>query len=232
MINEKPKPSFWAIIPATVRYDEVVGSTAKLLFAEMTALSNQEGYCWASNQYFADLFKISVTQVSRLVGTLEDRKFIKTFVDNKLGNKRKIYPQVNAESSVKESKKSETFEERFDRLVGVVEVGLGEEKKKFIEYFTAKNDGGTKEHWQKQKTFAMKMRWGTWVRNKTEWAKPKFPKDNEIKKTAVGEAIARQEVKSRKEVMDSKRTPEEQARVNKQLAKMRAGLKDKLSLKP
>jgi len=234
MGNEKQKPNFWAILPATVRYDEKVGSTAKLLFAEITALSNQEGYCWAANQYFADLFKISVTQVSRLISSLEDRGFIKTFVDKAGGNLRKIYPQISVEGDVKENK-GKTFEQKFNELIGDVAPELAEEKKLFIDYWTAKNDGGKKEHWQKQKTFAMRQRWATWIRNKRDWSKPsqKLPSDNELREKAKrgAERKAREEEEKRKmDEMSKPRTPEEQERINKRLAEMRANLKTKFTI--
>ena len=180
MEEEKQKPNFWAVIPATVRYDKNIGSTAKLIYAEITALSNQYGYCWASNQYFADLFDKSVEQISRLIGELKSRGFIKSFIEKKKGNLRKLYPQVVVDE-VQEDK--ETFEQRFDRLVGDVAPELREEKKAFIAYFTAVNDGGRKQHWQKQKTFSMRQRWSTWLRNTKKWTKPpRLPSDEEIKK--------------------------------------------------
>jgi len=236
MEQETQKPNFWAIIPATVRYDDVIGSTAKLLFAEITSLSNQEGYCWASNNYFASLFKISITQVSRLVSSLEDRGFIKTFVDSSAGNQRKIYPQITTESVVKENITGKSFEKKFDDLIGVVATELLDERKMFIEYWTAKNDGGKKEHWQKQKTFSMRQRWATWIRNKRDWTKPKFeklPSDEELRKKAKQEADrkAREEAeKKRLDEMSKPRTPEEQERIDKRLAEMRAGLKNKFSM--
>lgn len=235
METQKQKPNFWAVIPATVRYDEVIGSTAKLLFAEMTSLSNQEGYCWASNQYFANLFKISITQVSRLVGSLEDRGFIKTFVDSSAGNQRKIYPQITAESVVKENVTGKTFEQKFNELIGEVAPELSEEKKLFIEYWTAKNDGGKKEHWQKQTTFAMRQRWATWKRNKRDWSKPnqKLPSDDELSKSAKREAErkAREEAEKReRDERNKPRTPEEQERINKQLEKIKEQLKTKFTI--
>ncbi|NCD40577.1 MAG: helix-turn-helix domain-containing protein [Bacteroidia bacterium] len=228
MENEKERPSFWAIIPATVRYDDVVGSTAKLLFAEITALSNQEGYCWASNQYFAELFKISITQVSRLIKSLEDRGFLKSEVDRAGGNLRKIYPQIITEPVKGSGNKS--FKEKFDDLVGSIPADLYEERKAFIDYWTAKNDGGKKEHWQKQKTFAMRQRWSTWLRNNKKWAKPeykKLPSDSEIRQ----ENKKQVETETQRMIREAKveRTPEEQARINKHLAEMRKKLSNKFT---
>ena len=46
------KPAYWAVLPAGVRYDETLPASAKLLYAEISSLTNQEGYCYASNAYF------------------------------------------------------------------------------------------------------------------------------------------------------------------------------------
>lgn len=233
--KESQKPNFWAVLPATVRYDEKVGSTAKLLFAEITALSNIEGYCWASNNYFANLFKISITQVSRLIKELEERGFVKTFVDNQSGNLRKIYSQVNIEGVVNNvaEEKKKTFEEKFDEQIGVLPIDLKEERTAFLAYWTAKNEGGKKEHWQKQTTFSIKQRWATWIRNNKKWAKPeKLPSDKEIREHNKKQFEAKQketEVEKQLKEMSKPRTAEEQARIDKSLAEMRANLKNKFS---
>jgi hypothetical protein len=228
MKNENQKPNYWAIIPATVRYDEKIGSTSKLLFAEITALSNQEGYCWASNQYFANLFKITSSQISRLVNELEDRGFIKTFIDKQAGNVRKIWPQVNADNT-QDRLEDKTFEEKFDSIIGAVPNDLIEERRAFIDFFTATNDGGKKQHWQKQKTFSIKQRWATWLRNTKKWEKPvykKVPTDKEIRKEA-------KENSTQAMIKNSKvnRTPEEQAKLNKTLETMRKNLANKMIIK-
>ena len=51
-----PNPNFYAIIPANVRYDNNLTPIEKLLYVEITALTNDKGYCWAGNEYFAKLF--------------------------------------------------------------------------------------------------------------------------------------------------------------------------------
>ena len=57
-------PNYYAILTAEVRYDKRLSSSEKLFFAEVTALSNKTGKCWASNKYFAELYGVSKSTVS------------------------------------------------------------------------------------------------------------------------------------------------------------------------
>lgn len=87
--------SYYAIIPANVRYDKELKPNAKLLYCEITALTNQEGYCWANNDYFAKLYQVSKETISRWISQLEQRQYIKTEIIYKEGTKeikgRRIY---------------------------------------------------------------------------------------------------------------------------------------------
>ena len=86
---------YYAIIPANVRYDKDLPANAKLLYGEITALCNEKGYCWATNQYFADLYGVSIKSVSRWVSQLVDKGYIQSQLVYKEGSKeiqeRRLY---------------------------------------------------------------------------------------------------------------------------------------------
>ena len=68
--------SYYAVIPANVRYDNDLSANAKLLYGEITCLCNKEGYCWASNGYFAKLYNVSKVTVSRWITQLKEKGYI------------------------------------------------------------------------------------------------------------------------------------------------------------
>jgi uncharacterized phage protein (TIGR02220 family) len=81
------KKSYYAIIPANVRYDKNLPPNAKLLYGEITALCNERGYCWAENRYFAELYGVSKTSVSKWIAALCERGYINTTLSYKDGCK-------------------------------------------------------------------------------------------------------------------------------------------------
>jgi len=73
----KTKPAYYAIIPATVRYDKKLSSSEKIFYGEITALTSKTGDCWASNSYFSDLYNVSPSTISAWVGKLKKAGYIK-----------------------------------------------------------------------------------------------------------------------------------------------------------
>ena len=69
-------PSYWAVIPAAVRYDKDLPPNAKLLYGEVTALADKRGYCYARNSYFVELFGLSERSITRLLAILVDRGYL------------------------------------------------------------------------------------------------------------------------------------------------------------
>lgn len=79
------KPSYYAIIPANVRYDKRLSPNAKLLYGEISCLLNFNNKCFASNKYFARLYDVTDIQISRLIKQLIDADHI--FTENSITNK-------------------------------------------------------------------------------------------------------------------------------------------------
>lgn len=69
--------SYYAVIPAVVRYDSRLCSGAKLLYGEITALCSEKGFCWAGNEYFAGLYGVTIRTIIRWVQELHDGGYIK-----------------------------------------------------------------------------------------------------------------------------------------------------------
>jgi len=86
---------YYAIIPAIVRYDNHLNGNAKLLYGELTALANEKGYCWATNQYFANLYNVSKRTIISWLKQLEERNYIKIQIfykpNSKMVDRRHIY---------------------------------------------------------------------------------------------------------------------------------------------
>lgn len=88
----KINPNYYAVIPANVRYDKELPAAARLLYGELAALSNQEGFCWASNRYFAGLYDTTPRTVQRWIEDLETRGYIRCEVTSgPSGSSRNIY---------------------------------------------------------------------------------------------------------------------------------------------
>jgi DNA-binding transcriptional ArsR family regulator len=85
------KKGYYAIIPASVRYDERLTPNAKLLYGEITALCNEKGYCWASNAYFSDLYDVTKATVSAWIGNLKDAGYITVSMHYKEGTKHILH---------------------------------------------------------------------------------------------------------------------------------------------
>lgn len=98
---------YYAVIPANVRYDEMLKDKAKLLYGEITALTNEKGFCWASNSYFAELYNVTKETISRLLRNLSDRGYIEIELVYK--NKEIIGRKIYIQTSIPIDKKVNTY---------------------------------------------------------------------------------------------------------------------------
>ena len=63
-------------VPTEVRSDKNLSANEKLMYGEISALCAQKGYCWANNNYFANMFDVNRRTVVRWVNHLEQCGYI------------------------------------------------------------------------------------------------------------------------------------------------------------
>ena len=195
----KEKPSYYAIIPAQVRYAKELTPNAKLLYAEITALAQKDGSCWASNKYFSELYNVSTVTISRWVSSLVDNSFIIRKITYKKGTKEidKRYLQLCSEginnndktpinkivkdnnTSINNTSINNISNRRNEFVFEVLSFDYDESiLNGFIDYWTepTKSKTSPKMKYELQKTWETKRRLKTWANNQKKWDKPKSNK--------------------------------------------------------
>ena len=77
MADKQPRyPGYTALLPPAVRYDQELRPAAKLLYAEISAMADVTGFCWASNRYLGALLGLAKRTVTELLAQLEARGYI------------------------------------------------------------------------------------------------------------------------------------------------------------
>jgi len=90
----KENPNYYSIITADVRYSKDLSFFEKVLYSDITALSNKNGYCNASNKYFAKIFGKSVSTITRAISNLVEHGFLENVLirdENNEITERKLY---------------------------------------------------------------------------------------------------------------------------------------------
>lgn len=91
MSEFQERPSYYAILPASVRYDKQLKPLERLLYAEITSLCNKYGFCYATSGYFAELYGVTRVHISNCVSHLQKCGYIRVEIDKEAGNFRKIF---------------------------------------------------------------------------------------------------------------------------------------------
>lgn len=137
---QKETPGYYAILTADVRYDKKLSSQSKLLFAELTALTHKEGYAWASNKYFGDLYGVNKDTVSRWISELVKNGYIKIEIDKKAGNLRKIYVEAIRKNAYPIPKNEDRYtQKRHDPIRKNADIIIQENNNKNNGYFCRKH---------------------------------------------------------------------------------------------
>lgn len=80
----------FALIPASVLYNDQLPATAKLLYGEIYRLSHANGYCYASNKDFMEILRCSEPTVTRLIAALAEQGHIRVRMIRRYGDKGDI----------------------------------------------------------------------------------------------------------------------------------------------
>jgi len=81
-------PSYFSVLTAEVRYDKRLTPLQKLLFSEITSLTNKTNECWATNSYFAKLYGVSERWISLSITKLVTLNYLKVRYENENGSRR------------------------------------------------------------------------------------------------------------------------------------------------
>jgi len=185
----KEKPSYYAILTSEVRYNKNLTPNAKLLYAEITALCNMNGKCFASNKYFSELYGKSKSSISKWISQLVAYGYVSVTFTYKDGSKeidkryislkeggivenehRGIVNKLKDNStSINTTSTNISIKEKFINQVMFFDYPK-EMKEDFISYWT---EGIKKMRFQKQGTFEIKLRLERWNKNSKKWDIPK-----------------------------------------------------------
>jgi len=188
------QPNYYAIIPAEVRYS-AIKPNAKLLFGELTALSNKHGYSFASNNYFAELYSVSKNTISLWIKELIDAGFVSSQLikDKNQIIERRIYITFKSDTIIKNDergiiknnednktsintiKKNININERkfnFKFLIWDLKEISIEIKNEFFNYWSEANHSNTKMKFELEKTWDLQKRINRWILNSKKWTRP------------------------------------------------------------
>ena len=176
------KPNYYAIIPSEVRYSNLKPN-AKLLYGEITALSGKLGYCYATNNYFAELYDVSKNTISSWISDLKKLGFINVIVERNakkqiikrcIGITKKMDSPIHKKMKGNNTSINNTSNINITKEKFILEVMTFDYPKDmledFINYWT---EGKKKMRYQKQNTFEIKLRLLRWEKNQKKWDKPK-----------------------------------------------------------
>lgn len=71
-----PQHNFFLLIPAHVADDPDIDDSTAILYGRLNALSNRDGFCWATDQYLADLTKCKLRSIQERLNLLEKKGYI------------------------------------------------------------------------------------------------------------------------------------------------------------
>jgi DNA-binding Lrp family transcriptional regulator len=184
--------NWYAVLPAKVLLSKELTDKQKLLIALISNLSNERGYCFASNRYLGECLDCSESTIKDHLKKLEEIGLLGRIVKLKQNGEVEFrsliinieIPQPENTTTPAENlthppaeklahnnkeynnKVNKIYNGRdaFVNRVNEVKDKLGNEYQNFIDYWTEQDDKG-KMRFQAQKFFDINRRIATWVKN-------------------------------------------------------------------
>jgi len=96
-MEKDQKQNYWIVIPTKLFFNGKGNKNSKGLYGLISSLAEKEGYCYASNNYLAEIIKTSSRTIRRWLNELKEMNYLRCEYDETLKNssKRKIY--INGE---------------------------------------------------------------------------------------------------------------------------------------
>ena len=136
----KQPPTYYSILTADVRYSDKITWRQKVLYSELTCLTQTTGYAFASNSRLAKWYGVTNETISRDISALEKAGFIRVVIDKKDGNQRRIY-LTNIRHPIDEMINTPIDEIVKHNNTSNNSIDISEIKQNIVRYFIDKVDG-------------------------------------------------------------------------------------------
>lgn len=106
--------NLYMVIPTLVGIDKELPFGARVLYGLISSLSHKEGYCWATNAYFAEILGVSKSSISNWISLLQKKGYITSDIIYKKGTREiesrhiKVNLVISVSNMVKTEKKEDS----------------------------------------------------------------------------------------------------------------------------
>lgn len=87
--------NYYVVIPQEVLHDNRLTPLARLIYGEISALANINGYAWISNKKLATKYKVTKATISAAISKLQEFEYIRSHLiykeNSKEVEKRNLY---------------------------------------------------------------------------------------------------------------------------------------------
>ena len=108
------RQNYYAVIPSYILNAKDITSDEKLLYALISSLSNEKGYCYASNAYFAKRFGKTDRSIKRWLQSLTFKSYVTSEVIYGEGTKQITHRYLRIARDVTRDKYDPTPRDKYD----------------------------------------------------------------------------------------------------------------------